>query len=125
MKYLLFTVAALTLLGSTAVIAQFVGSNHQPQNITVHGNSTAAGIQAFNAQPGRDPNWAEGDVPSSEYLADRNMVSDWRANDLHRPPNGYRWFRLGNKFALVAIGSDTVIEVARDDRQAHADNGEN
>ena len=124
MKYLIWAAVALSALGSTAVIAQFVTSKHEPQISVAYVNNGASDRQAFNAQPSRNQTWSEGDVLSSADLADRNVVPDWRANHLHRPAEGYRWVRLDDKFALVAMGSDTVTEVARDDRLASADERE-
>jgi len=116
MKYLIWAAVALSALGSTAVIAQFVGSTHEPQISMAYVNTGVADRQAFNAQPSRSQIWSQGDVLAIADLANRNVVSDWRANRLHRPAEGYRWVRLDDKFALVAIGSDTITEVARDDR---------
>ncbi len=136
MKYLLWGVFGLGLLGSTAVVAQYVDASHEAGLATAHrsvagrdasddqpryidqeqNNGGVAGSQGFNAQIGRDPRWSPGDVLSSDRLAARYIVSDWQSHHLHSPPDGYHWVRLDDKFALVAIGGDTVAEIAGDGR---------
>jgi Ni/Co efflux regulator RcnB len=63
-----------------------------------------------------DYRWSRGDRLSGEYLQKRYVVSDWRANRLHRPARGYHWVRINNQFMLTAIASGVIAEVALNDR---------
>jgi Ni/Co efflux regulator RcnB len=47
------------------------------------------------------PHWERGDRLPPEFRGDRYVVGDWQAMHLRKPPRGYHWVRVGDRFLLV------------------------
>ena len=127
MKYLISAAIALTLLGSSAALAQRDNPNHQGQNPTpfqtnagpnqgqnpapFQNNAGPGGPQGFNGLNRDQPHWSRGDRLSADYRSDQYFVSDWKGNHLRKPPRGQRWVHVHNRYMLVRIGNGLIVEV--------------
>ncbi len=115
MKYLISTALALTLLGSSAALAQPYNPNHQGQNPPPFQNNAGPGDrQGFNGPNFDQPHWSRGDRLPDQYRNRQNpyVVNDWRQRNLRKPPRGYHWVRHNdNQYFLAAIMSGIILDV--------------
>jgi Ni/Co efflux regulator RcnB len=51
--------------------------------------------------------WHRGD----RYDGPRDVVTNWDAYHLNRPPSGYEYVRNGSQFVLIAVASGVVADV--------------
>lgn len=49
----------------------------------------------------------------ARYQAHQHVVEDWRALRLSKPPRGHQWVDAGESYALVAIATGKVAQVAQ------------
>jgi Ni/Co efflux regulator RcnB len=104
---------ALTLLASTAAVAQRDGRDHQSQTSDPRENNGGRlSPQGFDDPNSDRPHWSRGDRLPEQYRQDRYVVSDWRSHNLRTPPRGYRWVRNDNgQYLLAAIVSGVIADI--------------
>ena len=124
MKSLTGATIALTLLASTAAVAQREDRNHQSQSSDPRENNGGRlDSQGYNDPNSDRPHWSRGDRLPEQYRQDRYVVSDWRSRNLRTPPRGYQWVRNDNdQYLLAAIASGVIADIVsqnqyRDDYQ--------
>jgi Ni/Co efflux regulator RcnB len=102
-KHFISAAIALTLLASTAAVAQ--PGNRQNDD----GRFSA---QGFNTPNNDRPHWSRGDRLPDQFRQSQHVVSDWRQFGLRIPPRGYHWVSNGNnQYLLIAIRSGTILEI--------------
>jgi Ni/Co efflux regulator RcnB len=92
MRILLTAGAAALLLASPSAFAQ-----REPD----HGTQIQL-AQNDNHEVRGTPHWARGDRVPEEFRGDRYAVSDWNSEHLNRPPRGFHWVHVGDRFLLIA-----------------------
>jgi len=65
------------------------------------------------------PHWARGDRLPGEYRGDRYVVADWRDLHLRRPPRGYQWIHVGDRYVLAAIASGVIADLILENEIRH------
>ena len=139
MKHIFTLALALSLLSSTAVLAQpdmqlrisqndnrdRQDNNRQDNNRQERRDRNAAD-QNRRQQDRNDPRdardrrdnsaqrsdtrrWSRGDRLPDQYRQDRYYVNDWRQYGLNRPPRGYRWVRDDNNNFFLAAIATGII----------------
>ena len=123
MKSIANLALALAILGASAAVAQedrrdqdaqdqrpaVQGAQDQRQGLPSQDNSHP---QAQQHSPERDvPHWSRGDRLPEEYRSDQNVVSDWQAHKLRKPPQGYHWVRADNRYVLASITSGVIAAI--------------
>jgi Ni/Co efflux regulator RcnB len=141
MKTLSAITIALTLLSSTAALAQYNnGGNdnryqdrsdqnrnlntYQPQQRNDYqqgrDQNDNQGANRYGAQEGaqgrnevRDnPHWSRGDRLPTEYRNNNQyVVSDWKNNHLRKPPSGYHWVQANNQYVLAAVATGLITDI--------------
>lgn len=123
MKHLIAASIALTLLGSTAAMAQrdsrdYQGQNYQGQNDRGQNfdrrqnNDGRFDSQGYNDRNNDRPHWSRGDRLPEQYRQNQYVVSDWRTRGLRQPPRGHSWVRNdNNQYVLAAIRSGIIAEI--------------
>ena len=127
MKHLISATIALTLLASTAAIAQrdapnyqgqnyqgqnYQGQNGQGRNDARQNNGGRFDPQGFNDRSNDRPHWSRGDRLPQQYRQDQYVVRDWQQHNLRTPPRGYRWVRNDNdQYLLAAITNGIIAEI--------------
>jgi Ni/Co efflux regulator RcnB len=139
MKKLTTIAVALTLLGSSAALAQYNGNqtygnrgaataeqrNNQDQNRSNQNqNQNQNGYQTRGAQDqgrndyqqGRNdvrdnPHWSRGDRLPTEYRNNRYVVNDWKNNHLRKPPRGYHWVEANNRYVLASLTNGLIADI--------------
>jgi Ni/Co efflux regulator RcnB len=107
MKRLLTSAVALTLLTSTAAMAQPDRHDNRHDNRNDHG-----GYNQDRNHGNRGHHWARGQRLPREYYQDRSHYVDYRAHHLRAPPRGYRWVQTDdNKYAMVAITTGLIASL--------------
>jgi Ni/Co efflux regulator RcnB len=115
MKRLIYATLSLSLLGSTAALAQpYPGPQHGSMD---HGPSDHApmGHQAGGHQAGgynSGHQWRRGD----RFTGQRHVVSNWNSYHLHQPPHGYEWVQDGSQFVMVAVATGVIADVLLNSR---------
>ncbi len=143
MERMIPAVIALTLLGSTAVVAQT--GQYRSEQRQVHAQDRIIGEsesprgygqgQGYSEDRGygqdrgcsqdegqrdcgtrsnevRDnPHWSRGDRLPPEYRSSQYAVPDWRANHLRRPPHGYHWVRVNDRYVLAAVAGGVIADI--------------
>ncbi len=69
--------------------------------------ASAAGPVAQLAQAG--PNLKRGDVLPDAYRG--QVVADYDHWHLRRPPSGYAWYRVGDRFVLASTTTGVVFDI--------------
>ena len=110
MKRLISATIALTLLASTAAVAQ---PNNQGQNREQRQNDRdRSDRQGANDRQNDRPHWSRGDHMPEQYRQDQYVVRDWQQHNLRTPPRGYRWVRNdSDQYVLAAITSGIIAEI--------------
>ena len=95
---------AVSLLGSTAAIAQPGQYGAQDRYEGYRGNP---GIRMTS------PRYSRGDRVPDQYRRDRQYaVDDWQARHLRRPPRGYHWVRDdNNNYFLAAAATGLILDL--------------
>ena len=93
MRKLTSALAIIAMIGSSAAIAQ-------PRHDNSHGR----------AEQGRHQDWMKhgGHVPPGHH---REVINDYNRYHLRKPPSGYRWERIDNRYVLVGITSGIIQEL--------------
>lgn len=106
MKHLISAAIVLSLLGSTAAVAQRDYRDNRSQNFDQRQNYG----DRFNANDRQ--HWSRGDRLPEQYRQNRYTVGDWRQRNLRTPPRGYRWISNDNdQYLLVAVRSGIILEI--------------
>lgn len=64
--------------------------------------------------PDRDDSrirFSRGDTLPRQLQSDRYVYDGWRANNLSRPPHGYRWLLVEDQFILASVSTGRIAEV--------------
>jgi Ni/Co efflux regulator RcnB len=118
-KHLIGAAIALTLLGSTAAVAQRDNQDYQRGNQNYQNQPTDPRYdpQGFNEPHSDRPHWSRGDRVPDQYRQNQYIVSDWRQHNLRAPPRGYHWVRNDNEqFLLTAIASGIIFEIVSENQ---------
>lgn len=129
MKTIIGAAIVLTLLGSPAAFAQ-TAYRSQQQQIEVQNRNSAEprdqngfgqdlqrSDQANRSNEIRDnPHWSRGDKLPPQYRTNQYVVSDWKNNNLRKPPRGYHWVRANNQYVLAAVASGVISDIIMDTR---------
>jgi Ni/Co efflux regulator RcnB len=133
MKKYIIPAVALTLLGTSAALAQYNGNpsdrdrgvtqqqqyrddNRSGNQNDRYQNQGRDGYQGRNEVRDR-PHWSRGDRLPPEYRDQQYVVSDWRNNHLRRPPRGYHWVRTNDQYVLAAIASGVIADIIIDSQR--------
>ena len=112
MKHLISAAIAMTLLCTTAAVAQPGYPSYQSQSDPRQNGGGRYSPEGFNESQNDRPHWSRGDRVPEQYRQDRYIVSDWRQHNLRAPPRGYRWVRNDNKqYLLMSIGSWIIADI--------------
>ena len=113
MKRLISAAIALSLLGSTAAMAQPNYPNYQSQNSDPRQNGGGRfNPEGFNEHHNDRPHWSRGDRVPEQYRQNRYTVSDWRQRNLRAPPRGYRWVSNDNdQYLLMSLTSWIIADI--------------
>jgi Ni/Co efflux regulator RcnB len=125
MKHVISLAVALSLLGSTAAVAQHDRQNQQNQNSSQRDNNNGQrGHQDSSGGPSRDqPHWSRGDRLPDQYRQGDYVVNDWRGSHLRKPTRGHHWVRVNNQYILVAIGTGLIVNaILNNDSNSGHDN---
>lgn len=110
MKHLIGAAIALTLLGSTAAVAQRDNQDYQRGNQNYQNQPT-------EPRQNDRPHWSRGDRVPDQYRQNQYIVGDWRQHNLHAPRRGYHWVRDDNQqFFLTAIASGIIYEIVSENQ---------
>ena len=129
MRTMIGAAIVLTLLGSSAGFAQ-TAYRSQTQQIEVQNRNSAEprdqnssdqnqkrNDRANRSNEIRDnPHWSRGDKLPPQYRTNQYVVSDWKNNNLRKPPRGYHWVRANNQYVLAALASGVISDVIMDTR---------
>jgi Ni/Co efflux regulator RcnB len=119
-KHLIGAVIALSLLGSTAAVAQRDNQDYQRNNQNYQSQpadprQNSGGRydpQGFNEPNNDRPHWSRGDRIPDQYRQGQYVVGDWRQHNLRTPPRGYHWVRNDNdQYLLAAIASGIIADI--------------
>ena len=112
MKRLLTGALALSLLTSTAAVAQ---PDHRDHRDRGDYRNEQGGYNRDRDRGYRHDNghhWGRGDRLPRDYYRDRSHYVDYRTYHLRRPPSGYRWVRTDDdNFAMVAITTGLIASI--------------
>lgn len=97
MKKLIVSVLAMTLLSSTAAMAQHYQRDQH------RGPGWRAPQQKVFIKKQR---WHRGAVLPGQYR--RSYVNDYGRYRLRPPPRGHRWVRVDNQFILISIAGGLI-----------------
>ena len=109
MRKLLMAVAALSVLGGGAALAQ-PHDDHRgpaPQARDDHRGPPARVVK--HAPPAH--NWARGQHLPKQYWGGGYTVSDWKARHLRQPPRGYHWVQVDNNYVLAALATGLISDI--------------
>ncbi|MDF3025590.1 MAG: hypothetical protein K0R10_2951 [Alphaproteobacteria bacterium] len=107
---------ALTLLGSTAVLADN-NKNHGNNIKWNHGKQVSADAHERNAERKAEKNarkharWVKGHSFPREYRSSKYYVTDWHQHKLRKPPKDYRWYRADDDYVLVRRKDNVISEI--------------
>lgn len=131
MKNLTAIAVALTLLGSSAALAQYnsgpsygnrgasANQDNQSQERDRNQNDNQ-GANRYDSQRGEqgrnevrdNPHWSRGDRLPNEYRNNNQyVVSDWKNNHLRKPPRGYHWVEANNQYVLAAVATGLIADI--------------
>ncbi len=75
-----------------------------------HGYANARNDRFY---PGaRGPQFYRGGHIPAEYRSRQYYVNDWRGHRLSAPPRGQQWVQVGTDYALIAIATGLIINLA-------------
>jgi Ni/Co efflux regulator RcnB len=135
LKALSAMAVALTLLGSTAALAQYDANRGATGQQQIENRNSAQDQRgSSDNQQGRDqnrnddqganryqqqsqnvirdnPHWSKGDRLPTEYRSNQYVVSDWKNNHLRKPPRGYHWVQANNQYVLAAVASGVIADI--------------
>ncbi|HYK80882.1 MAG TPA: RcnB family protein [Micropepsaceae bacterium] len=136
MKNLTAIAVALTLLGSSAALAQYnsgpsygnrgASAGQQPQDRNDYqqgrdqNQNDNQGANRYESQRGEqdrnevrdNPHWSRGDRLPTEYRNNnQHVVSDWKNNHLRKPPRGYQWVEANNQYVLAAVATGLIADI--------------
>lgn len=116
MKIILTAVLAVSLLGSTAVMAQpgSLGRNDQNRGGPAYGDQNR--YDSYRSNPGvrmTPPRFSRGDRLPDQYRHNQQyVVSDWQQRHLRKPPRGYHWVRDdNNNYFLAAVTTGVILDL--------------
>jgi len=95
------------------------GDGLQPSEARAAADLRAGRAQVAPAVPARyrsvesDGEVRRGERLPARYQAHQHVVEDWRALRLAKPPRGHQWVDAGDSYALVAIATGRVAQVAQ------------
>lgn len=118
-------VMALTLLGSTAALAdhdhwrynhgrersEWVHERNEARREEMWREQRAAERAQWRAEQRAHDRWVRGHYLPMEYRTDRYIVSDWQARNLRRAPVGYRWYRADDDYVLVRQNDNVIADI--------------
>jgi Ni/Co efflux regulator RcnB len=107
MKTFLTAALTLSLLGSTAAVAQPYGYDHRPDR---HVQRMDRHDDRHDHRRGSMRHWNRGERLPASYRT-RDHYVDYRAHHLRPPPRGYRWVEADNNYALVAITTGLIAAI--------------
>jgi Ni/Co efflux regulator RcnB len=112
-KHLISAAIVLSLLSSTAAVAQRDYRDNQSQNSDPRQNNGGRfSSEGFNEPHNDRPHWSRGDRLPEQYRQNRYTVSDWKQHNLRTPPRGYRWVSNDNdQYLLAAITTGIILEI--------------
>jgi len=117
-KHLTGVTIALALFASTGAIAERDNQVCRVQNHdTRQSNGRSVNHDRFNKlnNDGTLSSHGDGlcgeDVDTSDVVQNWYVVSNWRANDLPQPPQGYHWVHVSNQYMLTAIASGVIVGI--------------
>jgi len=100
---LALAICAVLLMANVAMAAQsddHGDQGHQQNSSIMHDRGTQEGW------------YKQGGVVPNDYRGNRYVVSDWRSEHLHEPPQGYHWVRSDNgDFLLVAVTTGVISSI--------------
>ncbi len=108
---ILVAAIALTLLGSTAVLAD---NNNDHKIKWNHGKEASSAAHERNAErkaEKRHSRWVKGHSFPREYRNSKYYVTDWHQYKLRKPPKGYRWYRADDDYVLVRRKDNVISEI--------------
>jgi Ni/Co efflux regulator RcnB len=119
MKRVLSAALALSLLGSSAALAQPNGDHHDNGGYSQGRDDHRDGDRGRDDRSRHDRgdrhdngrHWARGQRLPPAYYQNRTYYVDYRAHHLRRPPSGYRWVQVDDNYALVAITSGLIASI--------------
>ncbi len=82
----------------------------RPEASGFRGNANAWRNRYPNGIANR-PGWSRGDRLYGEYRQPKYRVTNWRRNNLQRPPRGSHWVRVGNDYMLIRNSNGVIREV--------------
>lgn len=112
---ILSAVIAVSLLGSTAAIADSWHSRDyrwHKKHERMHDKWERKELQRERAAERRAYNrWVRGQYLPSEYRYNRYIVADYDRYHLRRPPVGYNWYRADDNYILVRRDNNLIEDI--------------
>ncbi len=111
MKHIITAALAISLLGSTAALAQPGRNDRGPP-----GNNDQSRYDGYRSNPGvrmSAPRFSRGDRVPDQYRNNRQyVVNDWQQRHLRKPPRGYHWVRDDNdNYFLAAMTTGIILDL--------------
>lgn len=63
-------------------------------------------------QGARGPQFYRGGHIPADYRSRQYHVNDWRGHRLSAPPRGQQWVQVGTDYALIAIATGLILNIA-------------
>jgi Ni/Co efflux regulator RcnB len=112
MKRVIATALCLTMLGSTAAMANPVvyrSNSKTVVHVDKHGKHHVQRKVIRRDTHKRGHHWRRGERLPPNYRTHR--VNDWQRYHLHRPPAGHYWTRVDNNYVLVAATTGLIASI--------------
>lgn len=107
-RVLLAGMAVLVLSGPTAFAQRDSDHGTRPAQLVQYENRDRGYENRDRDELRGTPHWAKGDRLPEEFRGDRYVIEDWRGMHLNRPPRGFHWIRVGDRFMLVATRTGVI-----------------
>ncbi len=113
---IMIAAVALTLLGSSAALADKHAEKHKGE--WNHGKQVSAAAHERNAErkaehkaERKHARWVKGHSFPREYRVSKYYVTDWHKHKLRKPPKGYRWYHADDDYVLVRRKDNVIFDI--------------
>lgn len=86
----------------------YYNGNHQGQR--GYNYSNARNDRHYHGA--RGPQFHRGRHIPAEYRSRQYYVNDWRGHRLSAPPRGHQWVQVGTDYALIALATGLILNIA-------------
>lgn len=113
---LLGAIMALTLLGTTAAMADgYYERDHNGNMVYNRADDRYyrdhPSNQSFRHGMHYRNRWVRGNRFPRQYRQNQYVVTDWQTRQLRAPPRGYRWYRADDQYVLVRNSNGVIGDI--------------